>query len=423
MSRIPSDTGPSIATTPASARSEAATVRRRRALSVQRRTLSHTWHSYVETSNNNTWRTSLSLSLQLRLSVQRVCGYDSADHECYVVTPLIVILIMLGLFAINPTTTNPIYHFLFISYPVSGEPPRPYPTEPSIYHNNPQLYGKGLYDIAFCVFYTIVFSFAREFVMQVLLKPLARRWGIKEGKKMSRFLEQAYTFCYFSISGTFGLIVMSRTDMWFFNTPAFWQAYPHRALPLDFKFYYLLQASYWLQQALVLLLQLEAPRKDFKELVLHHIITLLLIGLSYRFHFTATGVAVFITMDVSDVFLALSKCLNYLDHPLGTPCFGFFILVWFYCRHYLSAQILISCLTTYNNPPYTPFPEPIDWLNQQYKCWIAKPITVGLLGALLGVNIFWSWLILRIAGRFVWKGEAKDERSDDEEEEEKKKGE
>src|SRR5882672_3903419 len=91
------------------------------------------------------------------------------------------------------------------------------------------------------------------------------------------------------------------------------------------KTYYLLHSAYWSQQLLVLALRLEKPRKDYAELVLHHIVTLWLIGsvkdsstaassVSHPLHFnrwsylinlSAIGNAVFISMDVSDVFLAV----------------------------------------------------------------------------------------------------------------------
>ena len=168
------------------------------------------------------------------------------------------------------------------------------------------MYGKGKLDIAFVSFYTIVLSFTREFLMQRLIRPFGIRCGIKGRAKMARFMEQAYTAMYFAIFGPFGLYVMSRSPLWYFNTTAMFEGFPHREHEVLFKAYYLLQASYWAQQAIVLLLQLEKPRKDFKELVGHHIITLALIGLSYRFHFTYMGLAVYITHDVSDFFLAVS---------------------------------------------------------------------------------------------------------------------
>jgi acyl-CoA-dependent ceramide synthase len=114
------------------------------------------------------------------------------------------------------------------------------------------------------------------------------------------------------------------------------------------KSYYLLQASYWTQQLLVLVLGLEKPRKDYLELVIHHIVTIYLISSSYVVNLTWIGNAVFITMDVSDVFLAvslflqlvllcqgfnrspqLSKIFNYLKmNKTKFVSFGWFTIVW-----------------------------------------------------------------------------------------------
>ena len=61
-------------------------------------------------------------------------------------------------------------------------------------------------------------------------------------------------------------------------------------------------------------------------------------------------------------------------------------------------------------------PYNLDWDGQQYKCWISQLVTFTLLAILQAVNLFWLFLILRIAFRLVAsKGEVKkDERSDDE---------
>ena len=63
-----------------------------------------------------------------------------------------------------------------------------------------------------------------------------------------------------------------------------------------------------------MVLGLEKRRKDFKELVGHHIITLALIFLSYRFHFTYMGIAVYITHDISDFFLAVGRLVPFACH-------------------------------------------------------------------------------------------------------------
>ncbi|KAJ9296480.1 hypothetical protein DTO271G3_5178 [Paecilomyces variotii] len=330
-----------------------------------------------------------------RSALGRLCG----KHTWLM--PLLIVLVLLAGYAVNPTPSNPIHSAIFLSYP----------QEPK-YPGGPIMYGKGKKDIAFVAFYTVVLSFTREFLMQRLIRPWGQWCGIRGKSKMHRFMEQVYTAMYFAVFGPFGLYVMSKTNIWYFNTTAMFEGFPHREHTAIFKAYYLLQASYWAQQAIVLMLQLEKPRKDFKELVAHHIITLSLIGLSYRFHFTYMGLAVYITHDISDFFLATSKTLNYLDSIIIGPYFGLFVGVWIYLRHYINLKILWATLTEFR----TVGPFELNWETQQYKCWISQYITFALLASLQAVNLFWLFLILRILKNYLFDNVKKDERSDNEDE-------
>ncbi|ODV78238.1 acyl-CoA-dependent ceramide synthase [Suhomyces tanzawaensis NRRL Y-17324] len=275
-------------------------------------------------------------------------------------------------------------------------------------------YGKGINDFYFVGFYALFFTFVREFMMCCVLKPLAIRLGIRKEAKVKRFMEQTYSMFYYGVSGPLGLYIMSKLPLWFFETTPFYTNYPHFTHDLFFKVYYLGQAAFWVQQSVVLVLQLEKPRKDFPELVLHHIITIALIWCSYRFHFTWMGLAVFITMDVSDFFLATSKTMNYVDSIFTGPFFCVFVLVWIYLRHYINLKILWSVLTEFK----TVGEWELNWETQQYKCYISQPIVFGLIGALQLVNAYWLFLIFRILKRYIVGGDTVDERSDDESEEE-----
>ena len=208
--------------------------------------------------------------------------------------PLIIMVAVLVGYFVSPGEHNPLHPLIFLSYPLG--PDRP---------GGPIMYGKGKLDLVFVSYYTVVLSFTREFIMQRILRPIAIKAGLKNMAKQYRFMEQVYTAIYMAIFGTFGVYVMSQGPLWYFNTRAMFEGFPHRKHEGIFKAYYLLQTSYWSQQAIVLLLLLEKPRKDFKELVFHHIVTLALIFLSYRFHFTHMGIAVYITHDISDFFLAV----------------------------------------------------------------------------------------------------------------------
>ncbi|GAB1319602.1 sphingosine N-acyltransferase lag1 [Madurella fahalii] len=313
--------------------------------------------------------------------------------------PLLLMIGFLSLYAINPTESNIVHRFIFLSYKLDGQDGR---------------YGKGLWDLAFVSFYTIFLTFTREFIMQEILRPLARLGGIKSRGKQARFMEQMYTVCYIAFIGPLGLYTMKHTPgLWYFETRGMYESFPHKTHDAVFKFYYLFQAAFWVQQAIVMILGQEKRRKDFKELIMHHIITISLIGLSYRFHFTYMGIAVYITHDISDLFLAFSKSLNYLDHPAQGGSFAFCIAVWIYLRHYINLKILYSIATEFR----TVGPFELNWETQQYKCWISQAITFGLLAALQALNLFWLYCLFRSAYRFVFLGIAKDDRSEAEESE------
>ncbi|KAI5926542.1 TLC domain-containing protein [Camillea tinctor] len=321
----------------------------------------------------------------------------SAKHTWTI--PLILITIFLSFYSLDPRENNIASHFIFLSY-----------GEESL--DTPQHYGKGPWDIAFVAFYTIVLSFTREFIMRELLEPLAVWGGIKSKSKRLRFMEQAYTAVYFLFMGPMGIYVMRRTPVWYFNTRGMYEDYPHRTHEALVKFYYLFQAAYWAQQALVMALGMEKPRKDFRELLAHHVVTISLIAFSYRCHFTYIGFAVFLTHDISDLFLAASKSFHYLDIPHVGPCFGITTVVWIYLRHYLNLRIIFSLFGEYQ----TIGPYELNWETEQYKSPLSNAITFVLLAALQSLNIFWLWCLLRNMYRYVAHNIVKDDRSEPESE-------
>lgn len=336
-------------------------------------------------------------------SLLRRCKHFAVKHTWAI--PLALLSIFISLYAVNPTESNPVRHFIFLSYKL--------PLEEGADPSTPHQYGKGLWDVAFVSFYTIVLSFTREFIMQEMLRPLARYCGINSRGKQARFMEQMYTAIYFALVGPAGMYVMSRTPVWYFSTRGMYENFPHKTHEAIFKFYYLFQAAYWAQQLIVMLLGMEKPRKDYKELVGHHIVSLALIALSYRFHFTYMGIAVYITHDISDFFLATSKSLNYIDSILVGPYFFIFMCVWIYLRHFINLRIIFSLFAEFQ----TVGPYELDWEGGQFKCDLAFWITLGLLSALQTLNLFWLFFIVRIGYRFVVNRTADDDRSEAEDSE------
>jgi acyl-CoA-dependent ceramide synthase len=82
-------------------------------------------------------------------------------------------------------------------------------------------------------------------------------------------------------------------------------------------------------------------------------------------------------------------------------------------RHYLNLRIIWSEFNEFK----TVGPYELDWLAEQYKCWISHVLSTALLAALQALNLFWLYYILRIAHRYVFLNVHEDDRSDDDDKE------
>ncbi|KAI0732946.1 longevity assurance proteins LAG1/LAC1 [Fomitopsis betulina] len=302
---------------------------------------------------------------------------------------------------ISPGAPNPFAPLLFLSHYI----PTSSPDDPR--------YAKGYLDLVFLAYYIIFWSWVRQFITIYICWPLARWFGIRKSGKLERFGEQGYAVLYFTFTGVWGIRIMSQLPIWWYRTEHFWLEYPHWDLKPELKRYYLMQAAYWCQQFIVLALRLEKPRKDYYELIAHHFVTLWLVGWSYLTNLTHIGVAVYISMDIPDTFLALSKIMNYIQWN-RSKIFTFVVLffTWSYFRLCLNWVILHSVWTEFDLMPETSkrwSPDDGVWLVWWMKYQIFLPILL-----LLFLNLFWYFLILRIAYRAITLDKLDDVRSDDE---------
>ncbi|PPQ68014.1 hypothetical protein CVT26_007377 [Gymnopilus dilepis] len=310
---------------------------------------------------------------------------------------------------VEPGISNPFAGLFLLKGRVPGSPPE-----------DPR-YQKSWWDLAFLAYYVVFFSFVRETLAAKVSRPLAKYFGLKRESKIDRFAEQAYAVFYFMISGTWGYLVMSHLPTYWYNTNEFWLDYPHWDMRPDLKRYYLMQFSYWLQQLVVLVLGLEKPRKDYLELVIHHFVTLWLVGWSYLINLTYIGNAVYMSMDIPDSFLAFSKILNYIQWDTAKIyAFVVFYAIWTYFRHYLNLVILWS--VWYELPNVPEWTKKWSWEEGVYLVsWMRYQVFIPLL-LLQFINIFWYYLMTKILYRGIKSlvsptpEKVGDDRSDEEDE-------
>ncbi|XP_063953741.1 ceramide synthase 1-like [Lytechinus pictus] len=188
----------------------------------------------------------------------------------------------------------------------------------------------------------------------------------------------------------------------------------------DVKMCYLIQGSYYLH-GLVTVLILDVWRSDSMVLCMHHVLTLVLITLSYacRYHFL--GLMVVLYHDFNDIFLEFSKCQIYLKDRgnkkymiheyLANAGFAVFTVSWCIMRMYLYPLKVL-----YNVLPSTAKIYYKDHLPFGLEC-------NAMMWLLMCLDIYWFVYIVIFLYKIFTKelSEFEDIREDNEEIEEDKK--
>jgi len=226
------------------------------------------------------------------------------------------------------------------------------------------------------------------------------------------------------------------TGPYWLNLEQLWTDWPVREIRGLFKWYYLAQFAFWLQQIYVI--NIEERRKDHWQMFAHHIITCILLAASYLYHMMRVGHVILCIMDIIDILLSIAKLLKYLGY--STICdvaFGVFLVAWVIGRHGFYNQVVYSvwqdsiriiepgCYPA--NSSYIPVSYEDDTLwgffesfsrKSEAMCWTRtiRSAFLFFLVALQIITLAWLYMILRVAWRVVQGVGADDTRSDDEDE-------
>ncbi|KAJ4311370.1 Sphingosine N-acyltransferase lag1 [Neodidymelliopsis sp. IMI 364377] len=216
----------------------------------------------------------------------------------------------------------------------------------SYYNPETNMYGCGTDDLPYVIFWTVAFTGLRVAVMDYMLDPLARLGGIRTKKGLDRFKEQAWLIVYYTISWSLGMYIMYHSDFWL-NLHGIWEGWPFREVDGVFKWYYLVQWGFWIQQILVV--NIEEKRKDYAQMLTHHLFTTALMFLSYGYYHMRVGTVILCIMDFVDIILPTAKLLKYMGY--STACdiaFGAFVVSWVITRHVFYMMV---CWSIYADAP------------------------------------------------------------------------
>ena len=209
-----------------------------------------------------------------------------------------------------------------------------------------------------------------------------RRWlsayqsDASRSLKLKKFQEAGWHFTFYLFIWIFGLIVISDKEYFTQSVHLVWKNYPLQPPSADVTWYYWLSMGHYIH--LFCASFFDIKRKDFVEMTIHHVVTLLLLSFSWMVNFSRIGALVLAVHDGCDVFLQLAKLFNYMHYRTVTDLtFVAFAVCFFVCRLVIfPGRIIYSSLV---------------WTVTEggYKPWFVYYFFNGLLLALQLLHLIW----------------------------------
>jgi len=240
----------------------------------------------------------------------------------------------------------------------------------------------------------IILTYLRYYV-QAQAYSWAKVNGIQERNKFS---ESFWKTMFYTISWLWGLYEVWKCD-WFPVTANCWKLYPNipPMEPTLIAFYLFQFGFYW--HTLYSHFTIEVERSDYWPLLFHHVVTILLIYVSYNLGFYRIGLLVLVIHDTNDVFLEIGKSYVYRKNDFMIKLtFATMMISWVITRLTIFPFMIIKS-TMYETLEFIPWDIAVRLLYYEFNI---------ALSFLLCLHIYWFGLMIRILIRLVTTKEIKD---------------
>ncbi|XP_058475542.1 ceramide synthase 2a [Solea solea] len=227
-----------------------------------------------------------------------------------------------------------------------------------------------------------------------------RRRNQDRPNKLKKFQEASWRFTFYLLAFFAGLAVLIDKP-WFSDVKQVWEDFPKMPLLPSQYWYYVIELGFYI--SLLVSVASDIKRKDFKEQIVHHVATILLISFSWLVNYIRAGTLIMLVHDASDYLMESAKMFNYAGwRKTCNFIFTAFAAMFIVTRLVILPFWIIHTTLVYPLTLYTLFPG-FYFFN-------------GLMVVLQILHIFWAALILRMVVKFLPGNDiVEDERSDKEE--------
>ncbi|KAM3855506.1 ceramide synthase 2-like [Vipera latastei] len=203
-----------------------------------------------------------------------------------------------------------------------------------------------------------------------------------------KFCQASWRATYFIITFCMGWAILYDKP-WFWDFRKCWLGYPKQPLQLSIFGYYIMQFSFYC--SLLITLPFDVKQKDFHQQIVHHVVTIFLIGFSYCFNYIRIGSVILFLTVCPECLLETAKAFKYLKWQ--KTCDTLFIA--------FSAIFLFTRLGIL---PFKILHNTYFYFMELYQPFFGYYVFNALLMIMQLLHVFWSYLVICMLYQFLIHG-------------------
>merc|ERR1739844_711386 len=242
-------------------------------------------------------------------------------------------------------------------------------------------YTAGLKDVAATFFYLLIAIVMHQIIQEYMLDKVNRKMHLSKIKH-AKFNESGQLLAFYLVSLMWAGQILSNN----FSIKQIWEDYPHTNMTFMFKFFYIVQISYWLHVYPELYFQ-KVKREDMAPKVQYATLYLIFIGAAYLFSYTKIALFLMGLHYASEAIFHAGRLLSYADkNEIARPLYRIHDILFLLAR---LGSITLAVLTFSHGLAKLPEPDQvINWQAGTFNTSIFRILS------LIGICGLQAWLML-----------------------------
>jgi len=243
-------------------------------------------------------------------------------------------------------------------------------------------YTAGIKDVSAVFFYLLISIVMHAIIQEYLLDKVNKKLHLSKVKH-AKFNESGQLLAFYIVSLFWGGDIIMRENL--MNVSALWDGYPHNNMTFLFKFFFIIQISYWLHIFPELYFQ-KTKKEDMPPKIQYATLYLIFITASYMFRFTRLSLVLLVVHYLAEVVFHTCRILAYAEKTsISSKLYKLGDLLFVLAR---LSSVILTVLTFWYGLAQAP-------MEQQVVDMAAGNFNTGLfrLNALVAVCLLQAWLM------------------------------